>query len=1133
MLYLDEVAIHNFKSFKNATIKFNKGFNCIVGPNGSGKSNICDALLFALGETSPKRMRITSSIQLINNNIKGASEDGGFKRATVKVRFSGDRDIEIIRAIRSDKKIAYRLDGKRVTRQEVIDILSGFNGNINENNTMTQGEITYLLTQSPKERREMIDVAAGIKEFNDKKDTALKELEKVEIKIRESRLLMGERSSFLEELEKDKAAAEKYLELTSSIKQMQYTILKLREKEVETDLIGTAAQLTSKTDAEHDLEKQMSSLSLEITAQMNEKDKLSKVLSAKYAELGSTNGRIGEVNKNIAVNDNEINSTSEGIKAHRERMEYLNGEIKKNKLKEKENKELIKKYLFEAEVKGKGLPDMIGSGSDKETASLNERFDSNYKKMAELEQKHLAASTEHSRLTSEYESMGRDILEIHKSMNEYGSKRTTLTNNIKSSKDALSNLQKTKEQVSADFAKETAKLKELNEIMDALNTEQLNLREQLARAGRESGISAESIKKELGSSFHGRVQDICTYDDKYALAVQAAAGGRFSYFVVDSIDSANKAIAILKAKKLGRASFIPMKEVSTKENKPTIAGAKPIIDHISFEGKYQKVFSYVLANTYLVNDIKEAQKLGVGLVRYVTLDGDILEPSGIVTGGSVKLALSVPALENKLKKIEVDRKSTIEKMNDANATLEMIRKKAGNYDAEITNYEIELRHSLASENDANRNMDALNEKIKAYEAIAKDHKDKIETLKVEKEREETSIKLLKEENESIREKINSAISDMAKGTKSKEVAEKIKTLRDEVDKLKLNAATTTKENEMICGIIENLENEIKEHTHALGVLNEKHAQLEKNLVALNKEKSELLAEIESHDKKSKGMFKELQVLDEKLEKSGKEKGKLEINHDKVSREVMELENKKSQLQTRLSDIKAELLIYPKIDMIAGFDAVELENKMTVAKVDLERLGNVNLKAPEMYEVRKRDVEEAQKKMETLENEKVSIMSMIEQIEAKKLGVFMETLDVVGKNFEQLFSYIFEGSTKLYLSNPKDPFNSGLQIDIHLGNKKHNLDLMSGGQKSLIALMLLFAIQMRTPMSFYVFDEIDVALDKDNSKKLSKLIKELSQKSQFIVVSHNDSLIAAADTAIGVVHNSSESQVVGVQLVGKQ
>jgi chromosome segregation protein len=247
---------------------------------------------------------------------------------------------------------------------------------------------------------------------------------------------------------------------------------------------------------------------------------------------------------------------------------------------------------------------------------------------------------------------------------------------------------------------------------------------------------------------------------------------------------------------------------------------------------------------------------------------------------------------------------------------------------------------------------------------------------------------------------------------------------------------------------------------------------------------------------------------------------------------LELENRKSQLQTRLSDIKAELLTYPNLDIIQGVDAVGLDKKITVAKIDVERLGNVNLKAPEMYEVRKKDVEEAQKKVETLENEKTSILGMIEEIEAKKLGVFMETLDAVDKNFEQLFGYIFEGSTKLYLSNPKDPFNSGLQIDVHLGNKKHNLDSMSGGQKSLIALILLFAIQMRTPMSFYVFDEIDVALDKENSKKLSKLIKELSQNSQFIVVSHNDSLIAAADTAIGVVHNSNESQVVGVQLVGK-
>jgi chromosome segregation protein len=1132
MLYLDEVAIHNFKSFKNATIKFNKGFNCIVGPNGSGKSNICDALLFALGETSPKRMRITSSIQLINNTLKTSREEDGYKRASVKVKFSGDKDIEIIRAIRSDKKIAYRLDGKRVTRQEIIDTLAGFKGNINETNTMTQGEITYLLSQSPKERREMIDVAAGIKEYNDKKDDAMKELSKVEMKLSESRLILNERAGFLSELEKDKTAAEKYLQLSSSIKQMQYTILKTREKEVETSYAEAAKQLAAKSDSEQKLEKQINDLNLDITAQTSERDRLSKSLSAKSTELGSTNKIIEEVNKNIAINTTEARSTAEGIKTTKERIGYLNGEAKKHRAKEKENEDLIKKYAFEAEVKGRDLPEIMESAGDKETSTLNERFNSNYKKAEELETKLMAASSEYSKLSSDYGSMSREILEIHKSMNEWGAKRTTLTNNIKSSKEALSNLQKTREEVSKDLTKEEARIKELNGTRDSLDTENINLREQLAHAGREPSGNAEAIRKELGETFHGKAQDICTYNDRYALAVQAAAGGRFGYFVVESIDDANRAIGILKAKKLGRASFIPIKEVSVKEGKAP-EGAKPILDYVSYDKKYKKVFSYVFANTYLVDDIKAAQGLGIGSYRYVTLEGDIVEPSGIVTGGSSKSALSASALESRLKKVEADRRATIERINETNATLVMIRKKIGNYDTEIINYDLELKHSLAGENEANRNMDALNEKIKNYEMLAKEIKDKIDTLRTEKEREETSIRLLKEENAAIRDRINGMMASKARGSRSKEDADKLKALREEVENLKLKAATTSKENDMLKSIIENLEKEIKENTNALNILNDKHAQLEKEQLSLNRQRSELLVEVEGHDKKSKGMFKELQVLDEKLEKLGKERGKLEADLDRLGRDAIELEGRKSQFQTRLADIKAELMSYPKMEMTENTGAEDLEKKVFLAKTDLERLGNVNLKAPEMYEVRKRDVEEAQKKMETLESEKTSIMSMIDQIETKKLGVFMETLDSVDKNFEKLFGYIFDGSTKLYLANPKDPFNSGLLVDIHLGNKKHNLDLMSGGQKSLIALMLLFAIQMRTPMSFYVFDEIDVALDKENSKKLSTLIRQLSQKSQFIVVSHNDSLIAAADTAIGVVHNSNESQVVGVQLVGKQ
>ncbi len=1130
MLYLDEVVIHNFKSFKHTVIKFNKGFSCIVGPNGSGKSNICDSLLFALGETSLKRLRVSSSAQLINKSAK-PGEDEGLRRAYVKVKFSGSKDLEVMKTIKSNQKVAYRLNGKRVTRQEIIEVLREYNSNINETNTITQSEIAQLLGLNSRQRRELIDVAAGIKEYNDKRDVSLKELEKVDAKINESKIMLNERLGFLNELEKEKNDAERYNKLSTEIKQMNYTVLKIREKEVESRYEETTEQMNQKSALQQKLDKQISDLDLELTSLLNEKERISKGLSAKSAEAGSANKILEEVNKNIAINSTQLSSSNEGKKSAKERIHTLQGELKKIKAKENENAEAIKKMSFELEVKAKDLPEH-GSYDDSEAASLSEQYNVNYKKVEELDSRLSSMSLQHAQFTAEYENLSKTIMEMHKSMNEFGAKRTTLTNDIKSGKDAISSLGKNKAEMEKELVSSQEKLKALQEKLNLIYADNVSLRETLAVVGRESGKGSDVLAKELGKGFHGKAQNICTYDDKYALAAESAAGSRFGYFVVDSIDVASAAIDILKSKKLGRASFIPIKEISAKESKGP-ASLKPMLDYIKFDAKYAKVFSYIFANTFLVENIKEAQKVGIGSYRFVTLEGDLVEPSGIVSGGSPRSTQSASVLESKIKKLANEDKEVRAKIDEANATLEIVKKKIANYQVEILNYELGLKQSLAQEDDANRNMDSLDQKVTQYESRCKELKEKIAATKSEKERAETAANLLKQENAQLRAAIDGIIAGRAGNAKAKEASHKLTALREEVEKLKISIAETTKENAMIKTRMEELGKEIKDDDTNLSILGDKTGQLEKEIAKLSQQKTELEASLETHGKKASQVLKELQALDEKLAKLGMEKGKSSADRERTSREMIELDGRKTQLQTRLSDIKAELASYPKMEMIEGAKTDELEKRVTISKNDLERLGAVNLKAPEMYELRKKDMEESKARLETLEMEKNSILSMIEQIETKKLGVFSDTLNTVNENFKKIYGYIFDGSASLSLKNPKDPFNSGLDINVELKHKKRNLEELSGGQKSLIMLTLIFAIQMRVPMSFYIFDEIDIALDKENSKVLSKLIKELSQKSQFIVVSHNDSLITAADTAIGVVNKANESQVVGVQITTKQ
>jgi chromosome segregation protein len=208
--------------------------------------------------------------------------------------------------------------------------------------------------------------------------------------------------------------------------------------------------------------------------------------------------------------------------------------------------------------------------------------------------------------------------------------------------------------------------------------------------------------------------------------------------------------------------------------------------------------------------------------------------------------------------------------------------------------------------------------------------------------------------------------------------------------------------------------------------------------------------------------------------------------------------------------------------------MERESSMLSEKIN--ELGNVNLKAPAIYEEKKKDVEEVEEKVNTLEQERLAVLKMIEEIDAKKYSIFIDTFNQVSKNFTKLYSYIFDDKAEIYISDEKDPFNSELRIRVRTkNNAQKRAESMSGGERSMLILMLVFAIHMYKPSTLYIFDEIDSALDKENSKKLSQLIKQLSSESQFIVVSHNDTLISNADTAIGVAKVNEESKIFGLQV----
>jgi len=292
-----------------------------------------------------------------------------------------------------------------------------------------------------------------------------------------------------------------------------------------------------------------------------------------------------------------------------------------------------------------------------------------------------------------------------------------------------------------------------------------------------------------------------------------------------------------------------------------------------------------------------------------------------------------------------------------------------------------------------------------------------------------------------------------------------------------------------------------------------------------KEKEEKLSELSAASQK---LLAKLTELEGQIKDVAAQLGKVKAEEEKKNREMSSLEASRQVTEQRLADLKAELEQYAGVPTIEASRA-ELEELARASHAKMEALGAVNLRAPEIYEQKKKEIDDVKGRVESLSGEKNAVLRMMDEIDAKKRAIFISTFTSVNDNFKKLFGFTFKGEGTLLLEKPSSPFEGGLHVKVREENRDKYLESMSGGEKSLIALMFIFAIQMHKAAPFYILDEADAALDKENSKKLADLIKQLAGKTQFIVVTHNDTVLSNADIALGVTRTEDGSKIVGVQL----
>ncbi len=1117
MVHIKSLKFRGFKSFKRAEANFSNGYVCLAGPNGSGKSNVADGIRFALGEGSLRALRAKRVAELINTSCK-------FGEVTLNIE--GEQKYEIKRAINPEGKTLYRINGKRSTRTLVMEELRRYGLEAGNHNIIAQGQVQKIVEMSAKERRQIIDSVAGISEFDAKKNEALTELSKVEQKITEATIVLGEREALLNELEKEKDSAISYLDAQEKFKRSKASIANAEYEKLNksyTSLVEKQAKLDLEI---AEFEKQVSVLNSRVSELDSQKQKIvSKIGSAEsreaaLAEIEELKVKLGQ--DNVSLSERE-----------KERLRLSSEESETNagieKAKEEQQKLLEKEKQISSKIKS--VSSQISSFEKKTGATVNAE--------AEIEKEHSFISDKIVSLKEQKASAQSTLSNTEKMLEMKKQEKERLSATLgKETKGRLTGetqmLGKEVSSLQAEIDGLFEREKEINRLIPDLDRKSLSLKEKAATlratiSPSSASLALKAVDQMKHKGIYGTVASLIKFDSKHSSAIEAAAGARLNYVVVEKMDTAIKAIEALKRQKSGRCTFIPLDMsrfiTSAKAAKQT-GCLGPLIDFVQFDRAYSKAMDYVFSGTLLFDTVQSARKAGIGKARMVTLEGELLEKSGIITGGRQKGSLlsrnALQKAETEAAKIKKDRDTLYSQLYSIREEMSAKRKQKADSEIKLKGIEIELKTAEQLRKTSKKTLDDIKQ-IESHAGLLQKKINETKNLlqqiseslsQAADEKQKTSQRQEKLKQEAVQQDSESQKKLQKMHSEKSSFEAKLQAKKEELDKL-----------------LESLSQEQKQAQETVSQLSsckKSITSLKKAIIDssnLKREKEKKLAEVSSSAKR---LVNKLKDLEEQISEVAAQLGKVKSGHEKKRHEQVEFRVKRQANETRLSDLKAELDQYSGIPTI---DATrqELEEIAKKSQFTMDSLGNVNLRAPELFEQKKTEIDDIKNRVKSLGDEKGAVMGMMDEIEAKKRNIFLSTFSAVNDHFKRLFSYAFPGEGTMVLEQPSSPFDGGLLVKVSDNGKNKYLDSMSGGEKSLLALMFIFSIQMHKSAPFYILDEADAALDKENSKKLSDLIKRLSANTQFIVVTHNDVVLSHADVALGVTRTDDGSKMVGVEL----
>ncbi|MBE5935671.1 MAG: chromosome segregation protein SMC [Lachnospiraceae bacterium] len=1180
-MYLKSIEINGFKSFANKIVfDFNDGITAIVGPNGSGKSNVSDAVRWVLGEQSAKQLRGAKMEDVI---FAGTQIRKPQSSAYVALTLDNSDhvlpieydQVKVARRVFRSGESEYLINGTNCRLKDIQELF--FDTGIGKDgySIIGQGQIDKILSGKPEDRRELFDEAAGIVKYKKRKATAEKNLEEERLNLSRVRDILSEIEKQVEPLKKQSDTAREYLSYRDTLRTnevnmfiLDYDRIHDTTKEVASKLTIATSDLENVTKEYESTKEEYSKLEQDLEQRNSHIDELKSNLSDGKVNIEKLDGEIKVLNEQLAsfnLNNTHyterINSYEEDLSSRQEELKNAEDELKETEEALKENISIrnditsnfsnlsaqVQEYSDATEEVQNEIYELMNQKSECKTKierveTLLEQVNIN---KVELTQKLLEQKTiEHA--------IQEEIDEYQSELDKVNEKINNLNSDNQSFKTELNNIQ-------TQIDENTRVLNDKQHNLMKNNSKLENLRNMTERyEGYGNSIKRVMEQKDKEKGIKGVVADIIKVDSKYEQAIETALGGSIQNIVTDNENTAKVLIQFLKVNKYGRATFLPLTAVKARGefsynnalNENGVIGIAS--DLIATDSEFTSLIKSLVGKVLVVDNIDNAISIAKkynNSFKIVTLEGDLMNPGGSMSGGAFRNSSNLLSrrrelddIEKEINKLGAEVNSIKSKLQELNSSRDKIQKQVLDNNNKLQQLSIEQNTAMINWKQVNSKFEEKKEFYKKISLENADIQNKESDLNNEIEKLNNKLveieKLVDEKEQFItetNEKLNSSRENERDYTsKMSDVAIKISSLDQKkrftitsIERIKEDIAKITESKLDLEGKLDNAESDMESKEKEITDNNERILKLKESVETLEAEIAKAVEERDDITSKHKTFFTKREELSNQM--------------NSLDKEIFRLNNQKEKLDEQLEGYVNYMweeyeLTYGtaqnyKTEEELNYSA--LKKSIAELKTKIKNLGDVNVNAIEDYKILVERYDLLKTQHDDLVESEKSLLTIIEELDVEMRNQFEEKFEYIKSQFDVVFRELFGGGKgTIEIEEDADILDAGIRIIAQPpGKKLQNMMQLSGGEKALTAIALLFAIQNLKPSPFCLLDEIEAALDDANVKRYAEYLNKLTEHTQFIVITHRRGTMNAADILYGItMQEKGVSTLVSVSLI---